>query len=666
MIVYQWVGWEIWHSKYGQLLELLVFNIALFPYRLKSRHPKDLIDDHFRFEPILNRPIDQAKMLTNMKRKLSEWTSDEIMTMCVNSYVQFMTQLKQSVIDGDGPVYTHVAENMYNICQCVLGIFIALDERFPSLTIRQECNMLMTLNTTMKVAKFLQLVYKNLHEIMKRDDCYDQFFGDSHFNHVVFRSPMMVTEVPNKLVLCRTGITAVVKSFGLFKRLALHAPTGRQMCFFGHDPYLLYQGELVLFYKTQALICADCSKEHKSQQSHEAYGFLRYAHDNYFLRWEVLLKQNINEILMKPLSCCQMFDCCFNEPLMALYDDARPLMSIMIMRDRLISVIINKSEDMYSSSVGFWSSMGEKNNFSSSAIYCLTEAIKRIENLDIDVSVSSDNMQYQSVIDDVCVHLWACNVYCSAGGFGSISSDMRATVKTTEQLHYSWFKLNLPKHNNAECSDIMKLLLQLVKRCIKIQLMEINTRGNKAFTDNIAGCMRWLLKLVEDVPLNWIDKKNEVMNNLLELDDCLFWIEKGVEVALVGTACAIDKTRFGTHIQIPEAMRVEQLAKLQWIVEYSTTVVYKRLFEWYTTFVVKGAALHEEIIGSKPVVEGEKKDRGTAYSAITEVVKTFNAERRKVWMAFVEEERQFLVNFNASGNNINDNSVLSLFNDKAI
>jgi hypothetical protein len=498
-------------------------------------------------------------------------------------------------------------------------------------------------------------------------------------------------EQMEKIPLLQDQMTSAIKAVVLFKRFNMDPVTSQ---FIGNreDPNTKLHQQLGMVYHFLANFCSD----------REGNSFNQSVYDILLQAKKLIIEQIEDRLQLQGVqqSHDNEYDTIPNEAIVELYDNPRKLLSAIAVRNNMIAFILHimKIRHLF---------MVTRDQDVSVALNSIIKVINhwniilKFKTLHIDqLDVLIDDVKDQDILDDLCIHRWTVDFYSHASysltDFYKSSSnhELLGYVKVADLLFGLWTQLTMKQLNieNDLSSSITKtFLLKLIKRCIKIQLMALSSmKYHEAYATLIRESHRIRLEIVSAKMAQWIEllfhlyeskqlhsyKLNTIQGNLLNLEHSLFWFEKRIEAALIILACDPGHYRFGSKLHPFSLVFIEkcleQFVKLEWIITYGTThgtdglmtlysslsksdtiqVDEKRFVEWLCEDDSAQLLVHQQKDGDRERVSQVFKD----------VVRTIEAERRKAYAVFLEEE-EASVRAETYGKKLSSKSVLSLFCD---
>ena len=335
-------------------------------------------------------------------------------------------------------------------------------------------------------------------------------------------------------------------------------------------------------------------------------------------------------------------------------------------------------------------------------IHCYEQAMQLVYSISSESTITMDSPRYIKAMDDICIHRWVADLCYYLSGFVHLpeSSKQFEDGKNYHNLWFEWRAIELSLEGSSTAVSVAALaIVKLILKCIKFRIMVLGILNWDESPDETSEYLKKIINeslTIDQIVANsliddWFNFLKEAFQALQEgkcelaqtvspydascrinqIEDCFFWLEKRLEVAMLLLDLDTANDARGTgRKKISKELQVEQLTKLQWIVEYGNDYPPKLLAQLYSGISnileskkvdnQKDLLLVKWLLGPTDNEGLAKKERSTVSALLKEVVTILEEARRNAYSEFLSEEEESIRN-GSFGPIVSYESVLSLF-----
>ena len=633
VIVYQLVAWQQWYKRYGELLELMTYLLAIYPYLLKTQHHHILTMISFPNESTDSMSIEQQEVIRYMnevKSLITLWHNSIPMNPVVTQLDECMQFIRTNFnqINNHEIIINRMITSVIQILTLLLEVKDGDDSNRsvqfkyllkPTQVTFMSTNTLDDIVQQYKLA-LQQAIYFNLGSCLQRDKWNDinttkdikRLVSAYYVQDSLYEERLIEINADNhhssitKSPYLYDGICCLMKSIALRKQLIVsNSPSSGLVVGTLHSPSHVFQRSsseyLYLLGKLYNLHGRAMSPHHFS----DGYAW-NVEHTDVYKRscefakrgLDLHLKQMEELLIVKRIGYRDLIDHLQSEAIVDYFANPIHLISRFALRDKMLIMYQFECGDMlklYTCSDPFW----------------LMDVIETEESyhqqaIDLSEQIRNKKLSFNvDLQDDICIHRWGADICFYVSGFIS-QPEIPQIFEQVKYLHSLWFeikhKLTTLATNNDNNATVK--MLRMILLCIKIQFIVLSIL-NWEVSDEVESIYlqtvnKESLGVVEQIKpamiAQWIELLKRCMeisassrfagdrainSNLEVLEDCFFWLHKRVEVALLQIVLDLKENAIMGKITIPVVLCEEQYKKLDWIVQHGNDYSLNRLTDMY-------------------------------------------------------------------------------------
>lgn len=636
IIVYQLHAWSTWYQRYGELLELALFCMVLHPYLLKTQHLKILNLIEFKNSTKSNEHFiadaEVVHLLGRLKEQLLQWMDMRIYRVD-NLVKQFERMIETVKFQYNQPnIYRTLVENISALSTEILESFSEMKDgealyrslKFGYLKLRyfpqNSTTLLEDFIEAWKIA-LSQAIHFNCATILDRQKAKRNVkkHSDDHGLRQLTNScqvlddlyEIRLTQIREQIAnqSCPTppylteGIVNVSRLISIQKRILLDDETN-QVVYKCCDPYIVYQREMSQMIYIMVQLCSTHSRiispvlYGEAVPSQELPDLVNRAYSlasrgyrvNRDLIHDRLINQRITECKRSSI-----------EPLLLHYQDQ--LFTVTTVREMMAHAYRTECDVL----VGV--KLISNQRFAVEVVETHLEYLEQAMNAILECTDKYPDLALECVEvkrcqEDIAIHRWAANVFCDCDYSDQTCIE---TLQLTKSLHTRWFEWRSTEKtvsltsNQTINSSTRQTLISLIQICIRIQLMTYSMnmwkRSNRSWTVVLEELGKESFSVCDTVKIakieEWIEmltqcygvidrvQQQHTVTKLDNLKECLFWLEKRIEIAVLFVSSDIDDVRRSGKSNPSSELAIEQWTKVQWIIDRATKYAVPKMAAMY-------------------------------------------------------------------------------------